>query len=604
MSDQGRRSVRAAIMPAAQELKARLEAQAIPDPLPGLQRDGVDPGKWEPGSLGLPPDCPVEPLGMDGDVLFLVDALGQLAAVTPSSFGQGFIQRLFGDRQNYLYWAWPRMDKNGAVVSWRAEQVRECLYTAAARKGLWKAVEKVRGLGAWRGRNGELILHLGDYLWSNGKLRRTGEVDGLFYPRRPAIGHPWGAPVPHEDNPAPYVLEILQTWNWRRPEVDPFLFLGWLGAAMLGGALPWRPSMFLIGDKAVGKSTLQEIVKTVLGDGLISTPDTTPAGIYQRIGNDSLPVAVDELEAEADNRRVMAVVKLARLAASGGVMLRGGQDHQGVEFQARSTFLFSAINRPPLPPQDLSRLAELSIGKLDPLKVANAPVLQDPEEIGPKLLRRLADSWPRFETLYEEYRTALRGGGHDSRGQDTYGTFLTCAHLLLGDEGVDEAGYPMENLMNWGEKLEAASLPEREGARENWRACLEHLLSSRVDAWRGGMRHSVGAMIEDVLSGVTGLGEARTQLAQVDIGVVDKGKVADGFALAIPNEGPSLSALFKETPWGGPGGTGVWQTALRQGPGNIILYDKSVNKVKIAGYSKRCTLVVLDEFVKLTEEDD
>ena len=603
MSDAGRRAVRAVVQTAAQRLEIHTNARRIPDPLPGQKRDGVEPGKWTPGPLGLPPDCPVDVLGMDGDVMFLIDAMGQLAAVTPSSFGQGFIQRLFGDRQNYLYWAWPRRDKNGAVTAWRAEMVRECLYGAAARKGLWKAVEKVRGLGAWQGKDGRLILHLGDYLWTDGRLCRTGEVDGKFYPRRPAIAHPWGTEVTHEDNPALDLLEILRTWNWRRPDIDPLLFLGWIAAGFLGGALPWRPSMFLIGDKTVGKSTLQAIVKAVFGDAIVSTPDTTPAGIYQRIGNDSLPIAVDELEAEADNRRVMAVVKLARLAASGGLMLRGGQDHQGVEFQARSTFLFSAINRPPLPPQDLSRLAELSIGKLDPQKVANAPVLKDPEQIGPKFMRRLADAWPQYEALYEAYRTALRGGGHDSRGQDTYGTFLACAHLLLGEEGMEEAGYPIENLSSWGQRLEAAALPEREGARENWRACLEHLLSSRVDAWRGGMRHSVGALVEDLMSGITSLSEARTLLAQVDLGVIDKGKVAEGFVLAIPNEGPSLSVLFRETAWGGPGGIGTWQTALRQGPGNVIVFDKSVNKVKIAGFSKRCTLVVLDEFVKLTDED-
>ncbi|SFT67015.1 hypothetical protein SAMN05444141_102661 [Pseudovibrio denitrificans] len=603
MTVQGEQQIRALVGSAARKIATQLDQpQEVIDPLPGEPRGDVKPGEWVPDANGLPPDCPVQVLGMDGDVLFLIDAIGQLAAATPSQFGQSFIQRLFGDRQNYLYWAWPRFDKHAAVDNWRAEKVRECLYSAGAKKGVWNSVEKVRGLGAWTDKEGGLILHLGDVLLMDGKLRRTGEIKGHFYPRRPASPRPHDGDVEGIHNPAPMLYQILQTWNWQRPSIDPYLFLGWIGAGFLGGALPWRPSMFLIGDKAVGKSTLQGIVQTVFGSALVSTPDTTPAGIYQRIGADALPIAVDELEAEADNRKVMGVVKLARLAASGGLMLRGGSDHAGVAFQARSTFLFSAINPPPLPPQDLSRLAVISIGKLDPQKVSQAPTILDPEKIGPKLLRRLVNGWPQFSKLYEEYRTALREGGHDSRGQDTYGTFLTCAHLMLGDDWLEENDYPMENLSDWGQRLAPTLLPEHENAKENWRACLEHLLSSRVDAWRNGLRHNIGGLLEDLQSGVLGFDIARTQLAQVDLGIIQKDKILPGYCLAIPNSGPALSQLFKDTAWGGQGGLGVWQSALRQGPGSIVCHDKNFNKVKIGGFSKRCTLIVLDEFQRLTEE--
>lgn len=609
MSDEnasGRRRVAAVVRAGKSRLDAMAEERKIPDPPIGLPRDGVKPGAWrQNGELGLPPGCPVVPLGMDGDVLFVVDALGQLAAVPPSGFGINMAQRLFAGRDLYLSWAWPRFGKEGNVTGFDMNKVRADLYAAGAKKGLWKAVEKVRGLGAWKGRDGRLILHCGEFLSIEGKLARPGEIDGHFYPRRPAIALPSAEPVEHEDNPAPALLALLKSWNWRRPETDPMLFLGWIGAGFLGGALPWRPSMFLIGDKAVGKSSLQAVVKAVFGDAIVSTPDTTPAGIYQRIGNDALPIAVDELEAEADSRRAVAVVKLARLAASGGLMLRGGQDHNGVEFQARSPFFFSAINPPPLAPQDLSRMAILSIGKLDTSQPP--PVLRDPETIGPRLLRRLADGWWNFDKMYEAYRSALRLGGHDSRGQDTYGIFLTCAHLMLGEDGVEEAGYPIDRYDRWAELLEAASMPERENARENWRACLEHLLTARVDAWRSGRRHSVGGLIEDLLKdGVQPpfIDEVRSQLAQAGLGLVGpRHTAAPGqWLLAIPPNGQALGALFRETPWGGTGGIGSWTDALRQGPPDIIFYDKAYNAVRIDGFNKRCTLVALQTFIKLTEQ--
>lgn len=596
--------IRQRIAPALENVEVRARRRGyIPDPPPGEPRDGIKPGGWIADEKGLPPDCPVEPLGMDGDTLYLIDALGQLAAVAPSSMGQAFIQRLFGNRQNYLYWAWPQLSKSGEVNGWRAEKVREVLYTAAMNRGLWNAVEKVRGLGAWRGVHDELILHCGDHLFVNGEKRETGDVDGYFYPRRPKIAGPWSQPVDFTGNPARALFAALRTWNWKRPDVDPLLFLGSIGVGLLGGALTWRPSLFMIGDKAVGKSTLQGLAKLVYGGWLVSSTDTTAAGIYQRVGNGSLPVAIDELEAEADNRRVMAVVKLARLAASGGVMLRGGQDHQGVEFQARSHFLFSAINPPPMAPQDISRMALLSIDKLDLSQERSEPVFD--ADIGPKILRRLADQWSDFDAYWEGYRRALKAGGHSSRGQDTYGTFLTCAHLMLGDEGMEEAGYRVDDLDGWSETLAAAEVTDDE---ENWRNCLDHLLSSRVDVWRNGEQNTVGQLLDALKNAHDSFNDAREvrrKLAMVGLGLLDLGNkvAADSHVLAVPNKGPQLSTLFAGTSWGGEGGRGVWSSALRQGPAHVVVSDKTANKIKVGGVSYRCTLVILKRFEELTEGD-
>lgn len=72
--------------------------------------------------------------------------------------------------------------------------------------------------------------------------------------------------------------------------------------------------------------------------------------------------------------------------------------------------------------------------------------------------------------------------------------------------------------------------------------------------------------------------------------------------LAIPTAGQGIGTLFRETPWGGVGGIGSWTDALRQGPAEIVLYDKAYNAVKIDGFSKRCTLIALQRFIELTEQ--
>lgn len=597
------KGVRAILRGARERNALAMAARRIDDPLIGDKRDGIAPGEWG-APPDMPPDCPVQPLGMDGDLLFTVDALGQLTTVQANNFSQGQIQRLFGDRIRYVYWAWPRRTKEGGIDNFRAEKVRESLYGEAFRRGMWNATEKVRGRGAWTGPDGQIIYHCGDYLWTRGRLAQTGEIDGMFYPKRAKIPHPWEEEVGAEDNPAIDLVKRFKTWNTARPEADPFLILGWMAAGMLSGALRWRPSMFLIGDKAVGKSTLQGVLKEIMGPGLIQTPNTSEAGIYQRLGMDALPVAIDELEAGADNRRVLAVLELARIAASGGLRLRGGQDHKGIEFQARSSFFFSAINPPPMPPQDWSRLSLISLKRLDPTKIAKLVPLKQVETIGPKILRRLLDHWGEFDRLFEAYAAALRDGGHDTRGQDTYGTFLACAHLALGDEGCEELGYPIEEFGWWGEALAVASLPEMEDITENWFKCLSHLLTHRIDAWRGGAQTTIGAVLDDLRSDRPDRlddKKARELLGQIGLGIVVPGKISalTGYVLAVPNSGASVGEIYRGTTWSaGPSGAGVWGSALRQGPENVIITDKEKNRVRINAVEQRCTLVDLDEFDK------
>ena len=589
--------------------------QAAAEPLPGQPRQiangaTVRPGAWAPhadGDSGLPPEFPVHVLGMDGDDICVVDALGQLRRVGDSQFGQGKIQSLFGDRQNYLYWAFPRFGRDPEnVTGWRAELVREVMYNAAAKRGLFSAVDRVRGRGGWKNRHGQFIWHGGDALWTirSGRLvaERTGEVGEYFYNRRPPTLDPWPDAVTDSHTPAHDLVTGYRSWNWMRP-IDPLLFLGWQANAMLGGALDWRACTFVTGDKAVGKSSLQMLNKALFGPALHATADTTAAGIYQRVGQDSLPVAVDELEADARPARVEAVVQLARLASSGAVMFRGGSDHVGTEFQARNAFFFSSINPPPLAPQDRSRMAILRLSRLDPLSSGDAVPVFNMDAIGPMLLRRLMDQWPNHAALYANYRAALRAGGHDGRGQDTYGTLLACAHMALGDEALEALGYPAEDLSQWADLLPAKGLPEREDANENWLECLVHLLTSRVETWRDGGRQTVGALLDEMDRNAANMDYqiGRGLLDQAGLGIIDRGKRCEGFTLAIPNRSQLLHRLYQGSKWAGNIGAAVWPDALRQGPDGIIITRD--NQVKVNGVNVRCTLVDLTKFHAYMKEN-
>ena len=561
------------------------------DPVPGEKRNGVDPGEWTPDHLGLPPDCPVIPLGVDGPINWCLDTIGQLVAYT-KPYGQADTLELFRGRHDYLKWAWPRHDKGGRVDSWRNELVRETIIAACTAKGPWSPVERLRGRGAWLDEGGSIVYHLGHKLWIGGRAHPPGEIGGHVYQTRPRLPGPWPQPVPETENPARLLRPMLQSWAWARPDVDPMLLTGWIACAMVGGALPWRPACYITGDKGTGKSTLQDLVKRLLGDALIQAVDTSAAGLYQHMGHDCLAVAVDELEGESDTRKTKAVLKLARIAASGGLMLRGGDRHQGVEFRARSCFLFSSINTPPLEPQDLSRMALLRLHQLP--RGAREPDLNPGTMamMGQAILRRMIDQWHRFGETWQAFRAELREAGMDSRGQDTFGVLLAAADLLEHD-GWDEARLRVPaagDLMPIRQLMAVGNMGEFEDATANWLGCLSHLLSVHVEAWRSGARKTVGQVIEGYFNGdddISTSGLARGLLSQAGLSLVSVGPKDD--RLVIPNQNPLTRQLFEGSKWAGEAGAGVWSGALRQAPPDL----QEPGQARINGVKSRATLIRL-----------
>ena len=467
---------------------------------------------------------------------------------------------------------------------------------------MWNAREKVRGRGAWANEAGELILHTGNQVMIGGRWVKPGVHGGFVYPTAPPIPRPG---LSGDDGAGKQLLSWLKTWNWARPSIDPWLLLGWIGCAMYGAAPKWRPIVWITGDKATGKSTLQDLVNGVFDGGLLQTSDATEAAVRQILGQQSLPVAIDEAEAEEDNRKLMALVKLARQAASGGRILRGGQDHQGHEFIARSCFLFSSILVPPIPPQDRSRLAVLELGELP--ASARAPKLDAGEmrAIGATLRRRLADRWDQFGQVLGDYHNAMIDfGGHGGRTADQFGTLLAAAHVMLHDDAPDDV-----ELTTWGRRLAYDTLAERADEQSEAERCLYHLGSSVVQLaghgqprlvadWVGEAGKPPGDMDADPA-------KARAMLAKIGLGVhigaTTKGALDDDKPRPVPgrqyivvaNAHQGLTRQFEGSHWAGrSGASGVWSQALKRIAGAV-----PGSRQRVGGMVIACTLVPIEALI-------
>lgn len=589
---------------------------------------------------GLPPDAPVKALGTQGGKVFFLDAHGQLREFSADKLARTNILHLFGDQTDWLYRLWPKIKKEGEqyiVEDWNATHAQEQLFLACAAAGIWAPQDFVRGRGAWRLGDGGLLLHCGQHLYrSDGEWDGPGVIAPHVYPAgerslEPAAIEP-GAVA--GDAAAAEMLALFETWVWMR-DFDARLLLGWCGAAMMAGALKVRPLAWVTGEKGTGKSSLigeGGIVPTLFGQGIITTANTTAAGLYQKIRHDALPVAIDEIEAKRGNAKTEAVIELARQAYSGGMVLRGGQDHDGQEFRCRSPVLFGSILIPSLLPQDLSRMALLC---LRPFEAGAQPPVIDNERIracGRAMLRRVLERWPDWDARLATWRDHLVEMGHSGRSADQFGTLLAAADLLLTDYAPDG-----EFMREITAQMAPDALAETQSEDSNAERCVAYAMSRQVHQLRGGemmlvselVAASVGKMGEDMNNPPTPQ-EAQRFLGRAGITVamaqIDRDNAADGFklvkvdriaptrvqrvldgelsqegylAVVFATQGDGVLELFRGSDWEGvPGAYNPYAQALARVPGAV----RPRQTVRIGKQASKAIVIPIEACVDLASD--
>jgi hypothetical protein len=537
----------------------------------------------------LPAGCPVKPLGKLEQTCFYLDEQGQMIGLGPREHGKTHIQSLFGRRAGLVHEYWPRYGKpdkqtgEPTITGWMPELAAEQLQQACAHEGLFDPAGRVRGRGAWRGEDGELIIHCGDKIYRAGMppglgWDDPGKIGGFVYPTAPAMPRPDIAPV--DDGAGVELLRILRCWHWERPKIDPYLLTGFIAAAPFGGALEWRSHVWTTGDSATGKSTLEKKLLAPLFEGIsLRSHDATEAAIRQVLGKQTLPVFLDEIEAEANNDKAMRVIKLARLASSEGVIFKGGADHRASEFIARSCFYFTSILLPPQLTQDRNRMAILELNPIP--KGAREPMLDRKAilELGKQLRRRVIDQWHRYEETLAAYRRALAHVGHGGRACDQFGTLLTFADLLLFDGIPDDA-----QVADWAETLRPSDLAETADNRSDSEEACEFLASYSLQLRGGDEPEPISRFLERGLGrgGVNELDVDRARRTLENHGLklvmlTDKGGAAEPKAgqrpthLAIANSHNELAQIFgraagtRERRWA----EGVWSQSFGRVPGAV-----------------------------------
>jgi hypothetical protein len=562
-------------------------------------------------AISMPDPAPITCLGRNGRTYFYLSPQGQLVELADSEHGQAHIESLWAPEINQLHRAFPQFDQQRRFKGFQAQFARAAMMATCASRPIFDAHDRVRGLGCWKDDDGRLIQHLGDEILTGGQRPgqgvKPGEVGEYVYPGRTALDRPV-----YEGGraAAEAVYERFQSWNWERGDLDARLLLGQIASMVLGAALEWRPMGFITGSASTGKSTLQRLIRMLMHRRMVATVDATEAALRGMIGQDSVAVSFDEIEADSTNDRAQQVMKLARTAASGDDAHRSSASQTVRGFTLRGSFLFSAIIPPSMRQADMQRF---TFFRLQKLKKGQKPPEITPAEVralGAAMIGRITSHFERWQRTLDAFMRALEDGGHAQRGALQFGTLLAGAHILLNDRDPDAS-----ELALWADRLQRDTLFEYENTQESWMQAWQFLLSAQPEVWRADSFPTVAEVVRKYLRAHAGAAAGNTddkkdvakyqdKLTRAGLAVVQQ-RGTGRMLLAIPPRHQGVAAIYAGSDYQKAGGEGAWTQPLRGAPKIIEgngTFDRSRNrgvlqqadKVPRLGRDQRCTLYWLD----------
>ena len=491
--------------------------------------------------------APFQLLGYDhGEYFYLSNGNGQVKSLTADKHTLAHLLTL----APLVWWE----SNFSAKTSFNEAAAKNMLIQTSHSVGIYDS-SRVRGLGAWEDKN-RSVLHLGDTLVVDGKRVDLISFKSRFiYERSISISDEETKPLQASD--ANKLIQLCDMLSWEKP-INGRLLAGWCVAAIVCGALKWRPHMWLTGPSGSGKSwIIHNIIKAVAGPhikGMLGS--TTEAGLRNVLKNDAFSVFFDEFEAEDRNAaaRIQAILEFARPASSNedSKIYKAKSGGGGVNsYQPRSCIGVASINVNMSQKADLSRVSVLSLVNGSKEQFENVIIPFFTDNFTPEFFRGLRSrsilQIPTINKNAEIFQRAVTSMMGSRRCGDQYGSLLACAYSLCSSNIVTiEQAREFVGRQDWdGHVITEEQSDER--------TCLSAILESLIMVSAGNNLSISELLIE--ADNVIGESPESKILARHGIKYV-----LGGFIIA--NKHAGIAKMLEKTPW-----AGNWARILARLPG-------------------------------------
>jgi putative DNA primase/helicase len=562
----------------------------------------------------------------DGAAYFMSLRGGEITAIPIASMKK---QSLFG-LAPLRFWnaSFSKFDQRGnQSTDW--DEAMSALVEASYNKGMWDP-QKEAGQGA-RIDLGRVVFNTGDRLWvqtepdGDGELTTLSDFNGEY---QYTVGDSCGLPdfensFKAGDIEPMKLLELIQNINWRdgSEKMSAMALFGWLCIGPICGVLPWRPHLWLDGQRAAGKSwIIENIIKpTLCNYAILVKSNSTESGLRNVLHGRAFPLVFDEAEGEmdGDRNRMGAVLRMARHSATPGdsVVAQGVPGGAGQKFfSISSTFLLSSITPQLEASADKTRFARARLGPGHGTAYFSQK-LEGPaqdllnEEFSPKMIGRMVKRAGSITAVQKLMVRALTACNVERRMADVWGTYAAGAWCLLED-GIPE---DFEEALAWIDKTfgildEIRDVSDEISDDKDHANLFRNLMAHEVRCETihlGTRTFNLGSIIQMAITEsdedeeVLDRKQAGKRLAEIGIRLGHKGAVAKVNekvdCLLIHKNSPRISEILSRTPY-----AASYVDVIQQAE-NV----KNGGPTRFGGLgTHRSVIVPLEHFPVSSEEDE
>lgn len=299
-------------------------------------------------------------------------------------------------------------------------------------------MENVHGFGIFKDPTdpNHLIINSHEIWGTNPKFTGERIVKHSVFKHIKDIGLNEEDPVATKQEAQEY-LDLINTWKYKRQEMDCLLSFGWDISAAFASVFTLSAHNSLTGRQGTGKTTRQTVSSNFLGplcyflDGRSTEP-----GIRQKVGSNAAALIIDEQE--ASNANSNKLVSFLRTAACGGDIAMGTTNQLGMDFKLKLSGCIGGIVAPDFAAADRSRFITL---ELLPKGEEVHPLLLDfnrQEKIGNKIRMLIIKRYADFNIVQKIVRGLMLQDNNNSRYADAYTPIISCAYFAL-NQNTDEA---------------------------------------------------------------------------------------------------------------------------------------------------------------------
>lgn len=433
---------------------------------------------------------PVLCLGMEGSSHVLYSPRNRkIHKLATDKFTQPHLL-LLANKDSWIKWLFPERATVGASVKrWELEEAAQNrIFPESARKTFDPM--SIRARGIWKSGSG-WIYNSGNDCWfidDDGNLEQVGNVlGGHVYSCGVSLPSPVGTSLTDAEGAKLMALISERPWSF---QCEGELLVGWTVSALLAGALPMSPHVWITAPQSTGKSKLMEDITSILQSfATVNEGVPTEAAVRQRLQGDALPWINDEMEAgesKTSSNNINKVLDLMRSASYGKApMSKGGADGAARLYPMKCGFAFFSVVDSLSRDSDLSRCLRLRL-----IRRNNMRELWQHQEAGrnltlqegfsTRLITRILRTLPiltrNIATLTEFLRNVE---GADARKGELFAVLMACRYAL-----TSSASLTVEQMQHAADILHAYD--DQDEKESDSARCLSVLLNHQIDVHNAG----------------------------------------------------------------------------------------------------------------------